>query len=501
VRRLLRLALFVAAAVLGAYGLLVADVSRALGSALVHSDRAAETLERYQAMKGQPESIDSTQVAREGGVWQVLQAFETSKTFAYGRGSSFEHTMEYLRLPRFNRASLLLHTSMAAFCMLAAPLQFWPTVRRRWPRAHRLMGRTYVATILLSMLGAAAFLATTPPAAMFAGLPFYRGLSIVCGATTATILLALYFIRRGDVVKHQIFMSLNFGFLVSAPMLRIDWTILGFFVRDRTQVELHQFTENFLGPQCLLVGYALFCAVRATEPLQSTPAPLPPWLRAANRVATAGLLAFTLPVAVGVVVLLDHYLPLHFPPAGILRYPIGLAARESVVGAVVPLLPATVVLSMSAAAVLALATARQFLRIRPSRSVGGLWVADAFTGVFAASTAASFLYGTAVGLPSDQVPGGGTLFLTYGLIGGVLSAALFAIRGTRLAVLNGELTGLSVALALGVPLCFFRLWASARANVSVPDAYNLGIAPIQSLLPLAFLGVCYSSPTRLRSRA
>jgi hypothetical protein len=375
--------------------------------------------------------------------------------------------------------------------MIVGPLQFWPAARRRWPKAHRVLGRIYVGTILISMVGAAGYLLTTPPAKAFAGLPFHRALSAACVATTLSILAALYFIRKRDIAKHQVCMSLSFVFLLTAPLLRIDWTITGWLGHGATETELHQFVLCLLAPQCVLIAYSILCAIRAGQRVRAEPTSLPPWVHAALRWLPRALVVFAVPVALGVVVMLNHFFSPHSGLAGSLRYPETLLARESVVGAAAPILPAGAAILMGTAALLGLASVAELTGRRPFRLPGGRTFGDVFAIVFPAAALVSFVYGAALGLPNAGLVGGGSLFLRYGLVGAGLWAGFMAARGVRGTWLKSELTGFAAAMAVGVPLSFLRMWVSSSVE-STADFYNTSIAGLVSLMPIAFFCVCYS---------
>jgi uncharacterized membrane protein len=101
---------------------------------------------------------------------------------------------------------LLFHGVAGSVALLLAPFQFSARLRRRSARAHRVLGRLYVAGAFVS-----APLAV--PVAIRLGPP-----SLVMAATIQscgwllTTAIALYAVRRGDIRQHQEWMTRSYPF-------------------------------------------------------------------------------------------------------------------------------------------------------------------------------------------------------------------------------------------------------------------------------------------------
>jgi uncharacterized membrane protein len=111
---------------------------------------------------------------------------------------------------------LEVHVACAAAALAIGPFQFLRTVRRRWPRAHRVLGRTYVAGCLggaLSGLALALGSAAGPVATAGFGL-----LALVWLATTACAWRAA---QRRAFDAHRAFMLRSFALTAAAVTLRI----------------------------------------------------------------------------------------------------------------------------------------------------------------------------------------------------------------------------------------------------------------------------------------
>ena len=99
-----------------------------------------------------------------------------------------------------------IHAISGAVVLLVGPLQFRPIVRRRWPAAHRIAGRTYVIGIWISSM-TAAILIPAFDVSMTAKLVF--GLLSVLWFFTTTIGL-----RRavsGNLSSHRRWMMRSFA--------------------------------------------------------------------------------------------------------------------------------------------------------------------------------------------------------------------------------------------------------------------------------------------------
>jgi uncharacterized membrane protein len=101
---------------------------------------------------------------------------------------------------------LLPHGVAGALALLLAPFQFSARLRRRSLRLHRVLGRLYVAGVVVS-----APLAV--PVAIILGPP-----SLVMAATIQscgwllTTAVSMYCVRRGDIRQHQEWMTRSYPF-------------------------------------------------------------------------------------------------------------------------------------------------------------------------------------------------------------------------------------------------------------------------------------------------
>ncbi|HVK28411.1 MAG TPA: DUF2306 domain-containing protein [Nocardioides sp.] len=153
-----------------------------------------------------------------------LQASVVSHDFAFGQGS-----VVALRAEEYaaQRVVLLVHTITGASALALAMLQFPTRLRAGQPALHRWTGRAYLLLMTTSMLAAYAFLLDAPAADYFGGTAFDLQLWVLASSTVGTAALAFAAIRRGDVAGHRAWITLNISFMLTAPLLRVVWTVLG----------------------------------------------------------------------------------------------------------------------------------------------------------------------------------------------------------------------------------------------------------------------------------
>ena len=111
---------------------------------------------------------------------------------------------------------LRVHIVASGLALLIGPFQFARALRRRQPRVHRWLGRTYVVACLVGGVsgGLIAMFSSSGPVA---GAGFL-GLAISWLAATT---LGYRAIRTGDVARHRRWMTRSFALTYAAVMLRI----------------------------------------------------------------------------------------------------------------------------------------------------------------------------------------------------------------------------------------------------------------------------------------
>lgn len=112
--------------------------------------------------------------------------------------------------------SLVVHAVPAGLTLVLGPWQFVPRLRARYPRLHRVIGRTY----LISLVGAAAA-ASYATVVTPSGFPLQVAFSVLIVAWLYTAYQGYRTIRRGDVRQHRIWMIRNYTLTFAAVTLRL----------------------------------------------------------------------------------------------------------------------------------------------------------------------------------------------------------------------------------------------------------------------------------------
>lgn len=122
----------------------------------------------------------------------------------------------YAAAPPFVQGALYVHIVGGAVALVTGPLQFWRGLRTRVPRAHRWIGRVYLAGVAIGAAGGLIIAPSSP-----AGYVGFFGFGALAALWLVTGWRAYRAIRRRDVPSHQAWMIRNYALTYSAVMLRI----------------------------------------------------------------------------------------------------------------------------------------------------------------------------------------------------------------------------------------------------------------------------------------
>ena len=111
------------------------------------------------------------------------------------------------------RGGLILHMSGGVLALTLGLIQIWLGLTARTGQLHRILGRIYVAAVLLGSCAAFYMAATIPP-----GEAVYQwGLVGLGAAWLSTTVIGYRHIRRGEVLRHRAWMirsyAVTFGFV------------------------------------------------------------------------------------------------------------------------------------------------------------------------------------------------------------------------------------------------------------------------------------------------
>ncbi|GGY27603.1 DUF2306 domain-containing protein [Streptomyces tanashiensis] len=203
-----------------------------------------------------------------------------------GRSVSPEFVAEAVRdrMGPYGRSlvPLIVHSVLGGLLMLLGPVQLLSAVRRRI-RLHRIAGTVFAVTVYVSMAGAALYLVRTPPAEAFSGAAFWIVLATILAGTVGSVTFGVLAAVRGFPDLHQRWMLLCYGFLMTAPLLRIEWGLLpslypGLDLRDINRVAIMH-----LGA---LVSFGALLASRALDRRTDVPGLTGTWCPLPVRVVT-----------------------------------------------------------------------------------------------------------------------------------------------------------------------------------------------------------------------
>ncbi|MCX5389242.1 DUF2306 domain-containing protein [Streptomyces sp. NBC_00094] len=221
-----------------------------------------------------------------------------------GRSVSPEFVAEAVRdrMGPYSRslAPLILHSVLGGLLMLLGPVQLLTALRRR-VRLHRITGTVFAVTVYVSMAGAALYLVRTPPEQAFSGAAFWIVLATILVGTVGSVSLGVLAAIRGLPDLHQRWMLLCYGFLMTAPLLRLEWGFLPSLYPGLSIQDINRVAIMHLGA---LVSFGALLASRALDRRATVPGVTGTWcpapVMAAVHLAGAAGLAWT------TVAFLDH---------------------------------------------------------------------------------------------------------------------------------------------------------------------------------------------------
>ena len=124
---------------------------------------------------------------------------------------------------------LLPHVLAGLVAIVLGPLQFWPRLRNRQPRIHRITGRVYLSAIVIgSLAGMALAVASGVTPAYAVGL-FCLGL-----AWLATSAMAFIAVKKRNFGQHQEWMIRSYVLTFAFVVFRLGVDALGYLeIGDR----------------------------------------------------------------------------------------------------------------------------------------------------------------------------------------------------------------------------------------------------------------------------
>lgn len=114
------------------------------------------------------------------------------------------------------QAGFHFHIIFGGIALLIGWIQFFPRIRNRYLRFHRIIGRIYVVAVMLGGI-AGIYLALNANGGIIAKTGFF----LLGIGWTSTTLFGLGTVRKGMIDRHQSFMIFSYALCFAAVTLRI----------------------------------------------------------------------------------------------------------------------------------------------------------------------------------------------------------------------------------------------------------------------------------------
>ncbi|MEU9991565.1 DUF2306 domain-containing protein [Streptomyces sp. NPDC048045] len=162
---------------------------------------------------------------------------------------------------RHSLIPMIVHSVLGGLLMLLGPAQLLTATRRR-ARLHRALGVLFAVTVYASMAGAGLYLARTAPRDAFSGAAFWIVLATILLGTVLSVTLGILAAVGGFPDLHQRWMLLCYGYLLTAPLLRLEWGALPAVLPGLPMTEINRVALMHLGS---LVVFGALLASRAKD--------------------------------------------------------------------------------------------------------------------------------------------------------------------------------------------------------------------------------------------
>ncbi|PNE37224.1 DUF2306 domain-containing protein [Streptomyces noursei] len=196
-------------------------------------------------------------------------------------------------------AAMIFHSVLGGVLMLLGPAQLISAIRRR-RRLHRVLGVVFALTVYASMAGAAIYLARTAPREAFSGPAFWIVLATILVGTVMSVTFGILAAIGNFPDLHQRWMLLCYAYLMTAPLLRLEWGALPTFLPGLSMADVNRVAIMHLGA---VVAFGALVASRAMDKRDAPPGVRGTWVPTpvlvAAHVAGASALGWLVKSAMG----------------------------------------------------------------------------------------------------------------------------------------------------------------------------------------------------------
>ncbi|ARF59096.1 DUF2306 domain-containing protein [Streptomyces gilvosporeus] len=170
--------------------------------------------------------------------------------------------------------AMIVHSVLGGALMLLGPVQLLSAVRRRI-RLHRAMGVVFALTVYVSMAGAAVYLVRTAPGDAFSGAAFWIVLATILVGTVLSMTFGIFAAVGRLPDLHQRWMLLCYGYLMTAPLLRLEWGALPGLLPGLSLEDVNRVAIMHLGS---VVVFGALLASRAMDKRTTVPGVSGTWV-------------------------------------------------------------------------------------------------------------------------------------------------------------------------------------------------------------------------------
>ncbi|MFI1197856.1 DUF2306 domain-containing protein [Streptomyces sp. NPDC020883] len=171
-------------------------------------------------------------------------------------------------------AAMIFHSVLGGVLMLLGPAQLLSAIRRRI-RLHRVLGVVYALTVYASMAGAALYLARTAPRDAFSGPAFWIVLATLLVGTVLSVTFGILAAVGAFPDLHQRWMLLCYAYLMSAPLLRLEWGALPVILPGLSMEDVNRVAIMHLGA---VVTFGALLASRTMDKRDTAPGVRGTWV-------------------------------------------------------------------------------------------------------------------------------------------------------------------------------------------------------------------------------
>jgi hypothetical protein len=458
----------------------------------------AQTIKAIQVVRADPTPENANLMSRE--IWALAKLTSTQR---FTDSKLLEQGLYYTVMPHSNKVLMVVHILVGSLCMLLGGLQFWPYFRKKYMKAHRMIGAIYIVTVPISIVASLIYLANTAPHHIYDHLVAWIALWIFGVLSLISIAMAVRALRARRIYEHQAWMALSFASLMVAPLLRWDWGILGLLFPSIDQETINLVTMGVMLPECLLIAYGLILVNRQYDRPMSK-RPLQPIVSMASQVYQRALPALYVAALLSLIINVGYYLigdglsSLRFAEQLI---PTSLILHEKLILSALPLTKVVYVLAVGLALPLALYTFNALLQ-NPAHTPQASRIGIAAAGLAAIGGAAALSIGWQMGIVSKNAwLSGGTMYSVDGSL--LVVFALFYLIAQQRKQIALMKEGLVFMLCLLPFSALYVLTLGAMRFLPLPPDYVAAgqgfVIPVGfggGLLFLALITVIYGQATR-----